>query len=118
MRLPRKFPSLGVEVRKSDIHGLGVFALKRFRKGRKVAVFSGYVKKDREKPTRHSLVLKDGRGNLWTLEPDAPFRFVNHSKHPNIFIPGNMGPISQAIRNIQPGAEITIHYGERWRGVN
>ena len=39
-------------------------------------------------------------------------RFVNHSRDPNAEFEGAE---LYAVRNIQPGHEITLDYGEAWR---
>jgi SET domain-containing protein len=57
---------------------------------------------------------------LWSLNEDGEeigiegrnaLRFLNHSSDPNSEF---IGSELHALRNVQPGAEITIHYGDDW----
>lgn len=100
-----------VEVRNSPIHGRGVFARRRFHKGAYIASFEG-VATDR-----------DGMHVLWVLEEDGSevgiegrnaLRFLNHSLTPNAEF---LGADLHATRNVQPGQEITFHYGDEWNDV-
>ena len=95
-------------VRKSDIHGKGLFSMARLRKGTLIGHYAGA-------PTR-----RDGRYVLWILEHDGTrhgirgtnaIRFTNHSLRPNSEFDG---PELYAIRDIGAGEEITVHYGEEW----
>ena len=109
------------EVRHSRIHGYGVFALRRIRKGTTVIEYLG------ERVT-HALANerykdkdpKDGHTFLFTIDAKTVIdagvngneaRFVNHGCHPNcqtvntgrrIFI--------EALRTIQPGEELAYDY--------
>jgi SET domain-containing protein len=109
------------EVRHSRIHGYGVFALRRIRKGTMVIEYLG----DR---VTHALANerykdkdpKDGHTFLFTVDAKTVIdagvngneaRFVNHGCHPNcqtvntgrrIFI--------EALRTIQPGEELAYDY--------
>ena len=109
------------EVRHSRIHGYGVFALRRIRKGTTVIEYLG----DR---VSHALANeryadkdpKDGHTFLFTIDAKTVIdagvngneaRFVNHGCHPNcqtvntgrrIFI--------EALRTIQPGEELAYDY--------
>jgi SET domain-containing protein len=110
-----------LEVRHSRIHGYGVFALRRIRKGTMVIEYLG----DR---VTHVLANeryqdkdpKDGHTFLFTVDAKTVIdagvngneaRFVNHGCHPNcqtvntgrrIFI--------EALRTIQPGEELAYDY--------
>jgi SET domain-containing protein len=109
------------EVRHSRIHGYGVFAMRRIRKGTMVIEYLG----DR---VTHALANerykdkdpKDGHTFLFTVDAKTVIdagvngneaRFVNHGCHPNcqtvntgrrIFI--------EALRTIQPGEELAYDY--------
>lgn len=97
----------GVEVRRSPIHGRGVFALRRFRGGEVIGEAAG-------SPTRRDgayvLWLRDGSG----VAVKNAFRFVNHSLRPNAEFDGT---IVRALRAIPAGREITAHYGDDWADV-
>ena len=99
-----------VVAKKSPVHGRGLFAGVRFRPGAYIGTFEGV-------PTR-----RDGEHVLWVLEDDGcssairgrnELRFLNHAKRPNAEFEG---ADLFALRNIQPGHEILIHYGEAWEG--
>ena len=97
-----------IEVRTSPIHGKGVFARRRLRSGGYIGTFEG-------RPAR-----RDGMYVLWVLDDDDremgvegrnELRFLNHSSRPNAEF---LGLDLHATRNIQPGSEVTIHYGDAW----
>ena len=97
-----------IQVGRSPIHGKGVFARRRLRKGGYIGTFEG-------RPTR-----SDGIYVLWVFDEDDQevgvegrneLRFLNHSVVPNAEF---LGLDLHATRNIQPGHEVTIHYGEAW----
>ena len=99
-----------VSVEKSPVHGRGVFARGRLRAGAFIGTFAGT-------PTS-----RNGVHVLWVLGPDGSrngirgetvLRFLNHSADPNAEF---LGEDLHAIRNIQPGCEIRIHYGDDWEG--
>ena len=98
----------GVAVRRSAIHGRGVFALRRFRAGRRIGVFRGR-RTTRDGP--HVLWVADELGGETGLLVRNVLRFVNHSPLPNAEFDG---AVLRAVRNIQPGREITAHYGDDW----
>jgi len=107
-------------VRIGETHiGKGVFALRRFRAGQVIGVVQGIVSNDPAYGSRYCMDL----GNHRTLEPIAPFRYVNHSCQPSAEIVGlayGDRPadhanqlLLEALRDIEPGQEITIDYA--WR---
>ena len=99
------------EVRPSPVHGRGLFARRRLRRGAYIGTFEGT-------PT-----ARDGEHVLWVHGEDDllrgvhgrnALRFLNHSRDPNAEFEG---ADLYALRNIQPGQEILIHYGDDWEGV-
>jgi SET domain-containing protein len=101
----------GFAVGPSPVHGRGLFARKRFRMGALIGEFEGT-------PTR-----RDGEHVLWVQGDDGrhrgvrgrnALRFLNHSGRPNAEF---RGALLYAVRNIQPGREIFIHYGDDWEDV-
>ena len=99
-----------IEVRRSPIHGRGIFARKRLRRGQRIGRFEG-VETGRD--GEHVLWLIDDDGNEWGVEGRNELRFLNHGVPPNaefrdleLFV----------LRNVQPGAELLIDYGEEWHG--
>ena len=109
------------EVRHSRIHGYGVFALRRIRKGTTVLEYLGDRVTHAQANERYAHKdPQDGHTFLFTVDAktviDAGIngneaRFVNHGCHPNcetvntgkrIFI--------EALRTIQPGEELAYDY--------
>ncbi len=100
-----------VRVGRSPIHGKGLFAERRFRKGAYIATFEG-VRTGED--GMHVLWIIDDEGREVGLEGRNALRFLNHSSDPNAEF---VGADLFAIRNIQPGTEVTFHYGEAWEEV-
>jgi uncharacterized protein len=118
-RAPHRKPLF--EVRHSRIHGYGVFALRRIRKGTTVIEYLGdRVTHDLANERYADKDPKDGHTFLFTVDAKTVIdagvngneaRFVNHGCHPNcqtvntgkrIFI--------EALRTIQPGEELAYDY--------
>lgn len=100
-----------IVVGRSPIHGRGVFARRRLRPGAWIGTFEG------ERTTRdgeHVLWVQTEDGGEFGLRGRNELRFLNHSREPNAEFEGAE---LYAIRNIQPGVEITFHYGDAWEDV-
>jgi uncharacterized protein len=111
-------------VRRSRVHGRGVFAARRIRRGALIIEYTGErlteAQVDARYPGRaaedpHTFLFQTGRNTCI----DASFggneaRFINHSCRPNCeaLQDGNRIFI-HAIRNIQPGVELTYDYSLR-----
>lgn len=97
-----------VFVAESPIHGRGIFAVSRIRANALIGVFEG-------QPTRknghHVLWYPDDDGRQVGIQVENDLRYINHSCTPNAEA---CGTELFATRNIQPGTEITIHYGDDW----
>ena len=97
-----------IEVRESPVHGRGVFARRRLRRGQHVGRFEG-------EPTTQNgtyvLWLIDEAGNETGIRGRNALRFLNHGRPANAEF---VGDELYALRNVQPGAEILIDYGEAW----
>ena len=110
-----------MRVRRSRVHGRGVFALRRIRKGTRIIEYLGDRVSHRQADLRYehkditdshtflfivdrSLVIDGGaHGN------DA--RFINHSCDPNCeSLIEDRRVFIEAIRTIQPGEELTYDY--------
>lgn len=89
----------GVRVRKSNIHGRGVFANKVYPLHSDIAYFDGY---EVDQDTRHSLTLAGHK-----IEPTGPLKFLNHSCDPNCYFKDRT---LVAKREIHAGKELTINY--------
>jgi SET domain-containing protein len=99
---------LPYEVRKSRLHGYGLFAARKIGKGELIGWYRGVR-------TR-----KDGMHVLWVEEDDEKFgldgvnelRDLNHSKRPNAAF---WGDELYAVKAIAKGGEITFNYdGHEW----
>lgn len=99
-----------VEIKKSDKHGNGLFALKDFRKGEILySLKKGRIVKRNEiqnlseAEKRH--LDQTGENEYEVIEP--PGCYINHSCEPNVEEKNRIG---YALRNIKKGEEITIDY--------
>lgn len=101
-----------VRVGKSGRHGRGLFARRRIQRGRRIGRFEG---RPTTRDGEHVLWLFDDDGGAEGLEVTNALRYLNHSSRPNAEIDGLD---LYALRNIQPGAEILIHYGRDWKDVS
>jgi uncharacterized protein len=118
------------ELRSSPIHGRGVFALRRIRKGKRLIEYIG----ERITPEAADLRYDDDAMDkphtfLFTVDAqtiiDAAVggneaRFINHSCDPNCEAVDDDGRIFiETIRNIRPGEELAYDYhlerDGRWR---
>ncbi|WP_368561816.1 SET domain-containing protein [Pseudoxanthomonas sp. UTMC 1351] len=122
--MPRK-----IEARKSDIHGNGVFAIAPIKKGERVVEYKGKRRTHEEVDQDDSGDVDSGHTFLFTLNDeyviDANYkgnkaRWINHSCAPNCeaVIEEHDGKnrkkdkvFIEAVRNIQPGEELTYNYG-------
>lgn len=111
----------GITVGKSRIDGRGCFATIRFRKGRKIAELVG------EKVSRMEAARRmRGRERLHICGIDTYWgidgsrggngsQFINHSCSPNSYVKIIHGHIIFfALRDIEPGEEITLDYVESY----
>ncbi len=105
-----------IVVRPSAV-GLGVFARRDLPRGRTIGLVRGELITDPDYGSDYCVDLSDG----FTLEPHAPFRYVNHSCQPNSeFVVSDVKNASGrlvgktlrlvALRPIVAGEEITIDY--------
>jgi uncharacterized protein len=109
------------EVRHSRIHGYGVFALRRIRKGTVVIEYLGdRVSHDEANERYEDKDPKDGHTFLFTVDArtviDAGVdgneaRFINHGCAPNCqTVNTNKRIFIEALRTIQPGEELAYDY--------
>jgi len=101
-----------IEVRSSAIHGRGVFARRRIRRGGYIGTFEGR-RTQSDGPHVLWVILEDGR--QVGLEGANELRFLNHARRANAEF---WGADLFAVRNIQPGCEVTLHYGDDWTDVD
>ena len=114
-----------VKVKETEGRGLGVFADARIKKGRAVGRVFGEIK-TQEFRSEYCVEFADG-----VLEPNAPYRFLNHSCAPNCefvewqITEGDAGKDEtpcfelwvHALRDVEPDEELTIDYGWDWQSA-
>ncbi len=121
MTLPTLHRKPLFEVRHSTIHGFGVFALRRIRKGTTIIEYLGdRVSHDEANERYEEKDPKDGHTFLFTVDKrtviDAGVdgneaRFINHGCDPNCQTVNTKRRIFiEALRTIQPGEELAYDY--------
>ena len=106
----------GLTIRKSPISGKGCFATLPFGKRRKIAAYAGERISNAEAKRRggRRILRICGIDHRWSLDGSRGgngTHYINHSCTPNAFTRTlNDQLIFFALREIQPGEEITIDY--------
>jgi hypothetical protein len=110
-----------IEVRRSDVHGLGVFAAKRIRKGTRIIEYVGervshdeadhrYEEKDAN-DSHTFLFIVDSKTVIDAGADGNDARFFNHSCDPNCESTVEKRRVYiEAIRDVEAGAELTYDY--------
>jgi len=102
---------MSVEVKESSIHGKGVFARRSFGEGDLIGRYDG--PETTEDDTYVLWVEVDD--NQWRgYDGQGRLRYLNHSSSPNSEFSGRD---LFATKKIEPGEEITFHYGDEWEDV-
>ncbi len=97
-----------IEVQESSIHGKGVFARQRLRKGQRIGRFEG---QETTENGTSVLWLIDEVGEEVGIRGRNAMRFLNHGDPPNAeFRDADLF----AVQNVQIGAEVLIDYGSEW----
>lgn len=124
---PVQYVNAFCETRGSAIHGQGVFATRRLRKGMRVIEYIG-ERIDKEESNRRGLELfeksrKTGGASVyifdvnedWDLDGDKPYnpaRLINHSCEPNCeMVDEDSRLYLYALRDIEKGEELSFDYG-------
>jgi uncharacterized protein len=123
---PRRVASIEVRpdmirVRRSRLHGRGVFALRRIRKGTRIIEYLGDRVSHREADRRYGHKPPDDSHTFLFIVDRAividggssgnDARFINHSCDPNCeSLIDDRRVFIEAIRTIQPGDELTYDY--------
>ena len=104
-------------VRRSRIHGRGVFAAKRFRKGARIIEYTGRrilwssVPDELDDPRMYYFGLDDGKRVIDPSVGGNEAQWINHSCDPNCEVRETRGRIFiHASRNIRPGEELFYDY--------
>ena len=118
--LPRPaYQKFAVDVAPSTIDGLGAFAAEAIRAKLKIGEIRGEsvtVEEARIRATRSERImiveLSAKKAIDFTKSAD-PMRYTNHSCLPNAQLVIRNGRVEfYALRDIEPGEEITVNYGE------
>ena len=111
----------GIEVRPSRIDGRGCYAVVPFKRRRKVAELAGErisrveaARRMRGKRRLHICAI-DAYWNVDSSRGGNGTQYINHRCEPNAFMRVVHGRILIfALRDIEPGEEITLDYGETY----
>jgi hypothetical protein len=110
-----------IEVRRSDVHGLGVFAIQPIAKGTRIIEYVGERVSHDEADRRYEqkeandshtfLFIVDSKTVIDAGVDGNDARFFNHSCDPNCESTVEKRRVYiEAIRDIEPGAELTYDY--------
>ena len=110
-----------IEVRASLLHGLGVFATRRIRRGTRIIEYVGERVSHSEADRRYEhkdaddahtfLFIVDARTVIDAGVDGNEARFVNHACDPNCeSVIEDRRVFIEALRTIQPGEELTYDY--------
>jgi len=97
-----------VHVSESPIHGNGVFARRPLSTGSYIGEYAGETV---DEDSTYVLWIEQADGSQVGIRANNELRYLNHSVQPNAEF---FGPELFALRDIEPGEEITFHYGEAW----
>lgn len=109
------------EVRRSPVHGMGAFALRRIRKGTRIVEYLGERVSHEEADRRYEgkdaddahtfLFIVDARTVIDAGVDGNEARFLNHSCSPNCeSVIEKRRVYIEAVRTIEPGEEMTYDY--------
>lgn len=98
-----------VSVKRSGIHGRGLFAEEPIEAGTYIGRYEGPITR---RNGAYVLWIIEEDGNAYGINGKNEMRFVNHSDQPNAELHNEE---FYALRDIRPGEEITIDYGPEWR---
>lgn len=107
----------GLAIKTSPINGKGCFATVQFSRGRKIAEYTGELIPDAvatQRGQNRRLLRICAIDHRWSLDGSHGgngTHYINHSCEPNAYMKTLYGHILfLALRDIQPGEEITIDY--------
>jgi uncharacterized protein len=95
-----------LEVRKSQIHGNGVYVIEPIEAESKIGTYHGEIT---EEDDTYVLWITDENGDEYGVNGISDLKFLNHSHEPNSEFDGDE---LYALRDLLPGEEVTFHYGE------
>ena len=97
-----------LEVKQSRIHGKGLFATKKIKKG-SVLGKCKVKPRNKKKDTFYTLWVDDGERAFDVL---CKLKYINHSKTPNVAYCDDFTVV--ALKTIKPGDELAHDYGDDW----
>jgi len=102
-----------VEIRKSEKHGKGLFALKDFKKGEEIYIsrkgkIIGFDEIENLSEIEKIHLDRIGENKYEIIEP--PGCYINHSCEPNVEEKDRVGYTGYALRDVKEGEEITVDY--------
>lgn len=101
-----------VEARPSPIHGHGVFAIATIRAGTHIGTYEGHRSEHND---TYVLWVETDDGEYTGIDGTGVLRWLNHSRSPNVEFDG---ADLYALKNIEPGDELTFDYGPEWEHVD
>ncbi|MBX3263393.1 MAG: SET domain-containing protein-lysine N-methyltransferase, partial [Labilithrix sp.] len=118
---PRPRPQLAYRLRRSPVHGTGLFATRAIRKGASIIEYLGERISHEEADRRHAhKAADDNHTFLFTVDSKTVIdggsggnaaRFINHSCEPNCEVIIDDGRLLiEALRAIRPGEELVYDY--------
>jgi len=119
---PKKTPGKRIQVRRSGVHGKGVFALQDIAKGEALIEYVGEIITWKEALRRHPHNPKDPNHTFYfhiddkyvidALYGGNASRWINHACDPNCDADEEEGRVYiKAIRKIKEGEELSYDYG-------
>jgi SET domain-containing protein len=100
-----------IDIRESAIHGRGVFAARFIPAGTRLGTYRGARVTDDAADGPYVLWVWNEDDTMVGIDGENDLRYVNHSTDPNVEF---VGPELSALRDIEPGEELTHNYGEDW----
>jgi uncharacterized protein len=104
---------MSLEVKKSYA-GLGLFALRAFKKGERIIEYFGPMILSTEDMNNKYLFEVTKEKYIDGSSRHNTARYINHSCAPNCEVRGRSRLWVYAIKNIKPGDELTYDYGEEY----
>lgn len=96
-------------VKKSRVHGLGLFTKDAIKKGTVLGHLTGKIVSDNHS---HVLWIQDEQGQWQGFEVQCDFKYINHSPHPNVAYYDDLTVV--ALKDIQAGEELLHDYGDEF----
>ena len=119
---PKADASRRIQVRRSGVHGKGVFAVRPIAEGETIIEYVGEIITWKEAQRRHPHDPKDPNHTFYfhvdekrvidAAHGGNSSRWINHSCNPNCEADEEDGRVFiKALRNIKPGEELSYDYG-------